>query len=97
MVSTYVETKTVETIRQEESQYYLKSPRNTKRRHFWYLNPEKVIKTVRTGKILDKKCTSPNKLCFAHYFGKENITYTVVVKYYKEFIRVETAWPKNGR
>lgn len=64
---------------------------------YWNLELDKVEKTVRNGKIFEKKCEEPNKLCFRRYFGKENITYTVIVRYHKNFIEVKTVWPKKGR
>jgi len=36
------------------------------------------------------------KLCFKKYFGKENITCTVIARYHKNFIEVKTGWPKKG-
>lgn len=64
-----------------------------------YLNLDlnKIEETVRTGRIFKNKCAKPNKLCFKRYYGKENITYTVIVRYYKNFIEVRTAWTKKGR
>ena len=67
------------------------------RKEYWNLDLDKIEETVRTGKIFEEKCEHPNKLCFERYFGKENITYTVIVRYHKNFIEVKTAWPKKGR
>ncbi len=67
------------------------------RKEYWNLELDKIEETVRTGKIFDDKCEKPNKLCFRRYFGKENITYTVIVRYHDNFIEVKTAWPKKGR
>ena len=67
------------------------------RKEYWNLDLGKVEETVRTGKIFEKKCENPNKICFQRYFGKENITYTVIARYYDNFIEVKTAWPKKGR
>ena len=67
------------------------------RKEYWNLDLDKVEETVRTGKIFEEKCEQPSKLCFKRYFGKENITYTVIVRYHKNFIEVKTAWPAKGR
>ena len=68
-----------------------------KRKDYWNLDINKIEETVRIGKIFYQKCEKPNKICFKRYFEKENITYTVIVRYYKHFIEVKTAWPKKGR
>ena len=67
------------------------------RQGYWNLDLDKIEETVRTGKVLEKKCELPNKICFQKHFGKENITYIVIVRYYRNFIEVKTAWPKKGR
>lgn len=67
------------------------------RKEYWNLDLDKIEEAVRTGKIFEKKCEMPNKICFKRYFGKENITYAVIVRYHKNFIEVKTAWSKKGR
>lgn len=67
------------------------------RAEYWKLDLDKIEETVRTGNVFDEKCEKPNKVCFKKYFGKENITYTVIVRYHKNFIEVKTAWPRKGR
>ena len=67
------------------------------RKEYWNLDLDKIEETIRTGEIFEEKCEQPNKLCFKKYFGKENTTYTVIVRYYKSFIEVKTAWPAKGR
>jgi len=67
------------------------------RKEYWSLDLNKIEETVRTGKIFEEKCEIPNKLCFKRYYGKENITYTVIVIYRKNFIEVKTTWPKKGK
>ncbi len=67
------------------------------RKEYWNLELDKIEETARNGKIFDEKCEEPNKLCFERYFGKENVTYTVIARYYKSFIEVKTAWPRKGR
>jgi len=67
------------------------------RKEYWNLNLDKIEETVRTGKVFDNKCETPNKICFKRYYGKENITYTVIARYHNNFIEVKTAWPKKGR
>ena len=61
------------------------------------LDLDKVEETVRTGKIFHKKCESPNKICFKRYFGKENVTYTIITRYYDNFIEVKTSWTNKGK
>ena len=61
------------------------------------LDLRKVERTITEGKIIYRLCKKPNKLCFKHYFGKENKTYIVVGRLYKYFFEVETAWAKTGR
>ena len=67
------------------------------RKEYWNLDLNKIEETVRSGKIFEKKCDAPNKLCFKKYFGKENVTYTIIVRYHKDFIEVKTAWSRKGR
>ena len=67
------------------------------RKEYWNLDLSKIEETVRTGIIFEEKCEEPNKICFKRYFGKDNITYTVIVRYHNEFIEVKTGWPKKGR
>ena len=67
------------------------------RKEYWNLDLDKVEETAKTGKIFEEKCEQPNKLCFKRYFGKENVTYTVIVRYHQNFIEVKTAWPRKGR
>ena len=66
-------------------------------REYRNLDLDKIEEAVRSGKIFEKKCEKPNKLCLKRYFGKENITYTVIARYHENFIEVKTAWPKKGR
>ena len=70
------------------------SPHLFGRREYWGLDLGKIEETVRFGKVAAEKCMS-GKLCFSHYFGKDNLTYTVLI--YKEFVEVRTAWPRKGR
>mgnify|MGYP001558291931 FL=1 len=67
------------------------------RKEYWDLDLDKIEETVRTGKVFDKKCELPNKICFKRYYGKENVTYIVITRYHNYFIEVKTAWPKKGR
>ena len=73
------------------------SPHIFDRKEYWNLDIDRTEETVRNGKIFHKKCEMPNKICFQRYFGKENTTYTVIVRYHNNFIEVKTAWPKKGR
>lgn len=61
------------------------------------LDLDKVEETVRTGTIYEEKCEEPNKLCFKRFFGKENIMYTVIVRYHLDFIEVKTVWSSKGK
>ncbi|MBI2667237.1 hypothetical protein HYX17_00530 [Candidatus Woesearchaeota archaeon] len=67
------------------------------RKEYWNLDLDRIEETARSGKVSENKCEKPNKLCLKRYFGKENITYTIIVRYHKNFIEVKTAWPKKGR
>lgn len=73
------------------------SPHVFDRKEYWNLDLEKIEETVRSGEPFPDKCEEPNKLCFRRYFGKENVTYTVIVRYHKYLIEVKTAWPTKGR
>lgn len=64
---------------------------------FENLNEDNVEETVRTGSIINEKCEYPGKLCFQRYFGKENLTYIVIVIYHKYHIEIKTVWVKEGR
>lgn len=72
-------------------------PHLFERTAYWNLELDKVEETVREGKIFPTKCEEPNKLCFKKYFGKENTTYTVIVRMHKDFMEVKTVWPNQGR
>ena len=67
------------------------------RKEYWNLDLGKIEETARTGKVFESKCETPNKICFRRYFGKENVTYIVIVRYHNDFIEVKTTWPKKGR
>ncbi|MAG47343.1 hypothetical protein CL617_01955 [archaeon] len=73
------------------------SPHVFDRKEYWNLDLDKIEETIKLGKIFEKKCERPNKICFQRYFGKENITYIVITRFHKEFIEVKTTWPKKGR
>ena len=64
---------------------------------FENLDEGNVEKTARTGKIVIKKCKYPRKVCFQRYFGKENLTYVVIVVYHKYHIEIKTVWTDKGR
>ncbi len=67
------------------------------RKEYWNLDLDKVEETVRAGSLFEPKCEEPNKLCFQRYYGKENTTYIVIVRYHLNFIEVKTAWLRKGR
>ncbi len=67
------------------------------RKEYRNLDLDKVEETVRTGVISENKCEKPTKVCFKRYYGKENITYTVIVRYHQNFIEVKTSWLNKGR
>lgn len=64
---------------------------------YWNLDLEKIEETMRFGTLWKDKCEFPNKICYQRYYGKENITYVTIVKYYQDFIEVQTIWPQQGR
>lgn len=57
----------------------------------------KVVETVKTGKVVANKCVEPRKICFSRYFGKENKTYTIIAIFHYNYVEVKTAWLKEGR
>ena len=67
------------------------------RKEHWNLDLDKIEETVRSGKVSENKCEKPNKLCLKRYFGKENITYTVIVRHHRNFIEVKTVSLQKGR
>jgi hypothetical protein len=67
------------------------------RKEYRGLEIEKVEYTIKKGKLKYSTCRKPNKLCFQHYFGKKNETYTVIVRCYKTLIQVRTTWQRKGR
>ena len=56
-----------------------------------------VEETVRTGKVIIKKCERPNKLCFRRYFGKINESYDVILRVRDNLFEAITAWKRKGR
>jgi hypothetical protein len=67
------------------------------RMEYWNLDLDKIEETVRSGSVCVRKCEKPNKLFCEKYFGKENVTYVVIVRCHKNFVEVKTAWPKKGK
>lgn len=57
---------------------------------------DKIEETIRTGRLHLLKCEPPNKLCFRRYYGKENLTYSIVANFNPEFIEVITLWEDEG-
>ena len=58
---------------------------------------DKVLETVRTGKIVPEKSDHSRKtICFKRYF-ETNITYFVVVGLHEEFLRIVTVIKVEGR
>ncbi len=60
------------------------------------LSLEKIIETIKTGNINNKKAKFPKKY-ITRYFGKENITYFIIILEDEDFIEVITAWKKKGK
>jgi len=59
---------------------------------------DKAIETVRKGRIIeDKSNQSGRTIVFRLYFGKQNITYTVIVGLHENFLRVVTIWKEPGK
>lgn len=73
------------------------SPHLFRRKQYHNLDLDKIEETIREGTPFIDKCQEPNKICFQKYFGKENSTYIIIVRYHHEFIEVKTAWLKKGR
>ncbi len=67
------------------------------RKEYRNLDLDKIENTVRSGIISENKCEEPNKLCFVKYFGKEGITYVVIVRCHENFVEVKTVWSRKGR
>ena len=67
------------------------------RNECWGLDLDKVEETIRIGRIDYEKSERPEKACFKRYYGKENITYVVITKFYSEHIEVKTLWAIKGR
>lgn len=55
------------------------------------LDLDRVEETVRTGKPNERKSTPPANICFCRYFGKENLTYEVVVVIHQNYWEVMTS------
>ena len=52
-----------------------------------------AVDTVRKGRVIEEKSDQSRKtVAFRLYFGKTNITYTVVVGLHQNFLRVVTIW-----
>ena len=59
---------------------------------------DKAIETIRKGRIIeDKSNQSRRTVVFRLYFGKGNITYTVIVGLHENFLRVVTIWKDTGK
>ena len=61
------------------------------------LDLDRVEETVRTGKTNEDKSNPPAKIRFRRYYGKENLTYDVVVVVHQNYWEVMTSWKKKGR
>jgi len=57
---------------------------------------DKIVETVRKGKVLERKSTAPNRIAFSFFF-KEGFTYVVIVKLYPNSFQVRTVWKRKGR
>ena len=61
------------------------------------LEDDKIIETIRDGRVILLKSLWPGKIVFERYFGKENETYIVVTIFMKHHIEVKTSWKKKGK
>lgn len=64
---------------------------------YWDIKSIHLKDTIRTGRIVFSKCRTPDIFCMSKYYGKENATLIVIVKRTNRYIKVITAWPKQGR
>ena len=60
----------------------------------WGMSEDRIVETIRTGRLADKRCLFGRK-CFFKHFKDERRLYFVVVKFGKYEIKVITAWPQE--
>ncbi len=59
---------------------------------------DRAIETIRNGRVIEEKSNKARKnITFRLYFGKENMTYTVISGLHENFVRVVTIWKDRGR
>lgn len=57
---------------------------------------DKIVETVRRGKVLERRSTMPDRIAFSNYF-KEGSTYLVIAKGFPNSLQVITVWKKKGK
>jgi hypothetical protein len=57
---------------------------------------DKIVETVRKGKVFEEKCRRPDRVAFSLFF-KEGYTYLVIAKAFPNSMQVKTVWKKKGR
>ena len=60
------------------------------------IDVDKIVETVRTGKLLRRKSRPPKKIAFKRFF-KEGHSYVVVAVAYPNSFQVRTVWKKKGK
>ena len=59
---------------------------------------DKPEETIRKGRVVEEKSDRLRKtIGFRLYFGKENLTYTVIVGLHGDLLRIVTLWRDGGR
>jgi hypothetical protein len=59
------------------------------------LDLDKIEETALEGRAVRKRC-GRSCMCLSRYFGKENVTYFVIVRKHRNFREVMTAWQTKG-
>ena len=58
----------------------------------------RAVETIRTGRVVeDKSNKEKGTVGFRLYFGKSNVTYTVIAGLHGNFLRIVTLWKESGR
>lgn len=60
------------------------------------IDVDKIVETVRSGKIIWHKCEYPDKIAFKRFFN-DGWTYTAITKIYPDSIQVKTIWKEKGK
>ena len=60
------------------------------------LDVDRIVETIRIGKVFERKCTYPDRIAFSCYF-KKGFTYIVIAKVFPNSLQVITSWKNKGR